>query len=166
MTIPEPSYISVAEAKANTLVTGLSSLGNEDVKKLIQRAEAQIDKHVRRQQHHPDDENTDRVFPRLEDDDCGTPVIPLDVALACLAQVEHLYREWWAVDKTKAVPVQKDVTGESIGGDGSYSADYAHEGSFRTENLLCDDAKSYLDGYVNRFVPLSVTDPDDVPPPT
>ena len=165
MTIPDPTYITAAQVASNTLITALANLGEENVTKIIKRAEGQIDKYVGRQEHHPDDDNTDRVFPRLEDDDCGSPVIPLDISHACLAQVEFLYTQWWSTSGTTQEPVSRDVKSESIGGDGSYSAAYG-DGPVRPGDLLCAQAKMYLDGYVNRFVALSVTDPDTVPSPT
>lgn len=168
MTIPDPTYITEAEVTANTLITALGSLSTDQRKKLIQRAESQIDKYVGRQQHHPDDDNTDRVFPRVEDfdEDSGDPIIPLDVSQACLAQVEYLYTQWWSTRTTTQEPVEKNVQSENIGGDGSYSATYANNGMTTAADMLCPQAKALLDGYVARFVPLSVTDPDDVPPPT
>jgi hypothetical protein len=168
MTIPDPTYITAAEVAANTLITALTNLAAENTTKLIQRAEAQIDKYVGRQQHHPDDDNTDRVFPRLEDfdEDSGATIIPLDISQACLAQVEYLYTEWWSVSSTSQTPVERNVESESIGGDGSYSATYGNGGMTTSADLLCSQAKALLDGYVARFVGLSVTDPDDVPPPS
>lgn len=167
MTIPDPTYITEAEVAENTLITALAALSTENRKKLIQRAESQIDKYVGRQEHHPDDDNTDRVFPRLEDiDDYDNPIIPLNISQACLAQVEYLYTQWWSNSSTTQEPVEKNVQSEDIGGDGSYSAAYANNGMTTAADLLCSQAKALLDGYVARFVPLSVTDPDDVPPPT
>jgi hypothetical protein len=168
MTIPDPSYITVEEVEANTLIEALATLGEENITKLIQRAEDQIDTHVGQQKHHPDDENTDRVFPRENDfdPDTGTVLIPYLVSKAALSQVEWLYTQWWSTRTTTQPKANRDVTSESIGGDGSYSADYASEGKLFPEAMLCDQARAYLSGFVSRFVPLSVTDPDDVPPPT
>lgn len=167
MTIPEPTYITEADVASNTLIEGLSSLSAENRKKLIKRAESQIDKYVRMQPHHPDDTNTDRVFPREQDsDDQGYPIIPLAVSEACLAQVEHLYLKWWSTRTTSAIPVNKGVASESIGGDGSYSATYSNDGESSSADILCDQAKAFLEGLVSRFVQLSVTDPDDVPTPS
>lgn len=163
MTIPDPSYITAEEVKLHTLIAGLKTLSKESITTLIQRAEGQIDKHVGWQEHHPDDENTTRVFPRLLDDDCGSPIIPYDVSMACLAQVEHLYTQWWAKSATTLEPSNREVKSESIGGDGSISVEYA--GPARPDDMLCDQAKAYLSGFVNRVVAISVTDPDDVPPP-
>ncbi|MDB5344259.1 MAG: hypothetical protein JWP89_2636 [Schlesneria sp.] len=168
MTIPDPTYITEAEVAANTLITALASLSPADRTKLIQRAESQIDKYVGQQQHNPDDDNTDRVFPRMEDfdEDTGYPIVPLAVSQACLAQVEYLFTQWWGTSSISQQTVQKTVSQESIGGDGSYSATYANDGKTTGVDLLCTDAKAFLDGYVSRFVGLSVTDPDDVPPAT
>lgn len=177
MTIPEPSYITESDVAENTLITGLQSLSTENRKKLIQRAESQIDKYVGRQPHHPADSNTDRVFPRVQDYQIvgsasgithypDTPQIPLEVSEACLAQVEYLYTQWWSTSTTTQAPVQKNVESENIGGDGSYSATYANGGKSSAEDMLCAEAKAKLEGFVNRFVPLSVTDPDHVLPPT
>ena len=150
MTIPDPTYISVDEVVANSLVAALIELEPADITKLIQRAESHIDRYVGRQQHHPDDENTDRVFPREVDyDDEGAAIIPLPVSEACLAQVEYLYLQWWSVRETGSMPVQRDVTTESIGGDGSYSASYADEGKVFADATLCAQAKMFLNGFVS-----------------
>lgn len=162
MLLPDPTYLAVAELKANTLITGLSSLPDGDITKLIQRAERDIDNHVGQQTHHPEDDNTSRVFPRAEDDDCGTPVIPLKVSEACLAQVEDLFLKWWPNRTTSQPKVHRDVASEDIGGDGSYSATYADEGKTTAENALCAQARFCLTGYASRFAPLSVADPDSV----
>jgi hypothetical protein len=168
MTRPEPSYISVAEIKEATFIDGLKTIGDENIKKLIQHAEGQIDNHVGRQKHHAHDSNLDRVFPRCEDyqitqvngcrtEDFDTPVMPLAVSEACQMQVEHLYLNWWPNRATAQMPVSRGVSSEDIGGDGSYSVDYAPT-SF-AEATLCDAAKAKLTGFVSRTAAMSLSRP-------
>jgi hypothetical protein len=121
MTIPAPTYLSVAELKSSTKITALAALSDGDLTYLLQTAEDTIDAYVGRQRHHPDDENTDRVFPRAMDEENDAPVIPYLVSRACLRQVEWLYTQWWPTSATEELPVEHDLESESIGGDGSYS---------------------------------------------
>lgn len=176
MTIPDPSYITEAEVKENTLITALSSLAEADVKKLIQAAEDHIDKYVGRQPHHPRDSNLVRVFPREQDfsrvgsgsgiaEYPDTPEIPYEVGVACLRQVEWLYQQWWPNRATSQAPLQHAVTSRSIGGDGSYSESRAGGGVSFVEATLCDQAKVLLDGFRSRWAPIDVTDPRTVPSP-
>ena len=178
MTIPDPTYITADEIRAQTLITGLDNaqtISDENVEKLISIAEQQIDDYVGPQKHHYADSTIERVFPREQDyyiagSTSGpvpypdTPEVPLKVSLACLRQVEWLYTQWWTNRATKTLPSEKEVTAESIGGDGSYSADYANGGLGFTQSSLCDQARKLLQGFVSRFTGISVTDPDTSPP--
>lgn len=174
MTIPDPSYITEAELKANTLITALAALDDADVAKLITAAEDHIDKYVGRQPHHPMDSNLVRVFPREQDfsrvgtgsgiaEYPDTPEIPHDVGMACLRQVEWLYQQWWPNRAT--APLKHAVTDRSIGGDGSYSESLAGGGVSFVEATLCDQAKVLLDGFRSRWAAIDVTDPRTVPSP-
>jgi hypothetical protein len=182
VTIPDPTYITVDEVQENSLVTGLKDdsagvLGDADITKLIQHAEAQIDAYCGKQEHHPYDGNLDRVFPRAQDYSVvvsnglryeypRTPVIPLDVSTACLRQVEFLYLQWWPNRET-AQPTASNhaVEQEAAGGDGSYSATYSGGGTDLTAASLCDQAKVLLTGYRSRWAPLGTTDVRTSPAP-
>lgn len=178
MTIPDPTYITAAEVREQTLITGLAdaeTIDDDDLEKLISIAEDQIDSFVGPQKHHYADTNIERVFPREQDyyvegttggqePDPDTPEIPLKVSLACLRQVEWLYTQWWSNRATQTLPEAKATTSESIGGDGSYTADYAGGGVDFTSATLCDQAKALLQGFVSRFTGISVSDPDLTPP--
>src|SRR4051812_17693521 len=122
MTIPDPTYITAQEVKANSKITGLIALENADIEYLIQTAEDHIDGFVGRQKHHPYDDNIERVFPREEDyritSDAEYPLeheIPYLVSKACLAQVEHLYLNWWPNRETSQTPIKKDISEQDIG---------------------------------------------------
>jgi hypothetical protein len=155
VTIPEPSYVTAKEVKEQTLVTSLTDFATSDLNKLIQLAESQIDAYVCPQIHHPDDDNTSRVFPRRVDiDEDGNPEIPLQVSLACLRQVEWLYLQWWDNKDDQAMPTERDTQSESIGGDGSYSASYS-QGMDRA--TICLQAKALLANFVSRTVGISVS---------
>lgn len=165
--VPEPKYITADEIAAQTLITALANLGDADTDKLIQASEDMIDAHVGQQKHHPDDTDTNRVFPRVQDLDVdGYPTVPYRVSRATLAQVEWLYTEWWDVRATEMTPSEHAVESLAIGGDGSYRETRANKGGDFSSASLCDKAKSLLKGYVSRSAPLSVTDPKTVPIPT
>ncbi len=170
MTIPDPTYITAAEVKDQTRIPGLEALDNEDIEFLIQNAEDLIDAYVKPQKHHPKDTNINRVFPRVQDyqrigtgdgidSDPETPEIPYKVSLACLRQVEWLYSQWWPNVETAAIPTERTVESEDIGGDGSYSATYARGGMSLDGASLCDQAKTHLEGFVSRFTSLSTSHP-------
>lgn len=161
MTIPDPTYITVDELKTNTLLTGITSLSNADITKLIQIAEDQIDKFVGRQPHHPCDSNFDRVFPREQDyyrasgagyvdEDADVPVIPYNVSRAAQRQVEWLYKEWWPNRATETLPDNQPLQAQEIGGDGSIREVFARGGLSLNEASLCDEAKQLLDGFRKR----------------
>ncbi len=175
MTIPDPTYVTAQEVKDETLITALGALEAQNIEKLIKVAEAQIDAYCCKQPHHPFDSNVDRVFPREQDYQVtgaaggpleypDRPQIPLDVSLACLRQVEWLYTQWWSNSATDLPPSNRAVTSESIGGDGSWSGDYAKGGSDFAEASLCEQARGLLEGYRSRTAPLSLTRPSDVIP--
>jgi hypothetical protein len=171
MTIPDPTYITVDEVKEQTRITGLEALDDDDVAFLIQNAEDQIDAYVKKQPHHPNDTNIERVFPRVQDyqrtgtgsgidhDPC-VPAIPYKVSLACLRQVEWLYSQWWPNVATEQIPVVPTIESEDIGADGSYAATFARGGMNLDEASLCDQAKLQLDGFVSRFTGLSTSHPN------
>lgn len=164
--VPAPSYITVAELRAQTLIKQLSEIGDGDIETLIQIAEDQIDAYVGPQEHHPDDINVSRIFPRLYDTDGNNePAVPYQVARASLRQVEWLYTQWWCERETTSLPIENTVKQRSIGGDGSYSETLADGFGF-SQATLCDQAKALLKDYVSRAAPLDVTDPDTVPLPT
>ncbi len=168
MEIPDPTYITVAEVQEHTLVTNLATANEADIKKLIQVAEGQIDKHCGRQLHHPNDSNLARVFPREQDfartsgggtieQDPDTPEIPLDVSTACLRQVEWLFVNWWANRATESTPVLHQAEQVDIGADGSYSETRRPMPDF-AQASLCAQAQAALKDYVSRWAALDVTD--------
>ncbi len=170
MEFPEPSYITVEEVKANALIPVPTGMQDGDITKLIQMAEGQIDKHVGRQPHHPNDDNIDRVFPRAQDyvrssggGDPDSPDIPLCVSEACLRQVESLFG-WWPNRASMPLPTYQLVYQRAIGADGSYSETRARGGvSSATETALCEAARAALDGLVSRWAGIDVTDVDTIP---
>ncbi len=175
MTVPDPTYITADEVKEQTSLAALKNLLDADIDLLIRTAEDQIDSYVGPQEHHPYDTNIVRVFPRQQDFQIiGTasgqarypdrPEIPYKVSVACLRQVEWLYTQWWPNKATAQIPVERVVESESIGGDGSYDATYARGGVSFAESSICEQAKTLLNGFVNRFTGLSTTNPDDVLP--
>lgn len=168
MPVPTPSYITAAEVKTQSKIAALITLADTDIDTLIEVAEDQIDAYVGPQQHHPEDNNLDRVFPRAVDyertndgDDRDTPVIPYKVTRATLRQVEFLFLNWWPNKATAEMPTNKAITDQDIGGDGSYSVSYAHGGVDFSAASLCDAAKTLLDGFRSRWAGLSVSHPDD-----
>lgn len=168
MPVPTPSYITAAQVDEQSMIMGLTDLEDDDINSLIAVAEDQIDAFVGPQEHHPEDDNLDRVFPRVQDysrsnegDDRDTPVIPYKVTRATLRQVEFLYAQWWPTRATAEMPTNKPVTDEEIGGDGSYSASYAHGGVDFSAASLCDASKALLEGFRSRWAGISVTHPDD-----
>jgi len=165
--VPDPTYITADEVKEQTLISGLESLEEPGRKKLIQLAEDQIDAYVGPQEHHPDDETENRVFPRVEDvDDDGYAAIPYKVSRACLRQVEFLYTEWWDERTSALLPTNIEREQVSIGGDGSYSESRARGGTADGKCSLCDAARELLKGFVSRTCGIDVTDPDYVPTPS
>lgn len=163
MTVPEPSYITAAEVREQTLIAGLKeedTIDNANLAILIQSAEDQIDAYVGPQKHHPDDDNDDRVFPRDSDEDLdGYPQVPYQVARACLRQVEWLYTQWYPSRTTDQLPVEHDVQSEDIRADGSYSVDYARGGMDLSAASLCPQARVMLDRFRSRFSQIGVSDP-------
>ena len=165
--VPDPSYITAAEVRDQTLVADLRELGDEDLSILIQTAEDQIDAFVGPQEHHPDDPTTDRVFPRLYDtDDDGHPAVPYKVSRATLRQVEWLFVQWWPARDIAELPVEHPVKERSIGGDGSYSEILSGEGIDFSRATLSQSAQTLLNGFVSRTAGIDVTDPDKVPLPS
>lgn len=165
--VPDPKYITVAEVRTQTLIEDLRDLGDGDMKILIQTAEDQIDAYVGPQEHHPDDETTVRVFPRLYDtDEDRNPEIPYKVSRATLRQVEWLYTQWWNDRETSELPVEHAAKERSIGGDGSYSETLAGEGIDFSRATLSQSAQTLLNGFVSRTAGIDVTDPDKVPLPS
>lgn len=176
MTVPAPTYISAADVIAQTFLTGLQELNPENITRLIQAAEGQIDKYVGPQPHHPYDDNLDRVFPRAQDFSIvqsggvrreypETPVIPLDVSMACLKQVEWLFLQWWPNRETAQAPVKNyDITDRAIHADGSYSESRANAGDFE-KATLCPETKGYLANYRSRWAGIGTTDTRTSPPP-
>ena len=166
-TVPDPTYITAAEIRSQTLIEALGDLGDADLNTLIQIAEDQIDAFVGPQEHHPDDAVTDRVFPRLIDrDDNGLPTIPYKVSRATLRQIEWLYTQWWCDRETTDLPTEHPVKQRSIGGDGSYSETLAGEGTDFSRATLSQSAQTLLNGFVSRTTGIDVTDPDTEPLPT
>ncbi len=174
MTIPDPTYITKEEVAAQTLITGLAALG-PDIDKLISIAEGQIDAYCGPQAHHPWDTNIDRVFPREEDYNIvgttsgpvhyrNTPVIPLEISVATLRQVEWLYTQWWPNRATALPQSDRPVEQESISGDGGWSGTYAKGGVDFSQASICEQARGLLERFRSRTASISVTKPDDVVP--
>lgn len=173
MTLPEPTYITVDEVKANTLITALQSLDDESITKIIQLAEGHIDAFCGPQPHHQYDDNLNRVFPREQDFSVvggssgfteypDRPEIPHNVGVACLRQVEWLYTQWWSDRATEQPSVDYPVEARQIGGDGSYSETLARGGMALSEATLCEQARVLLQGFKAGTAPLSLTKPDHV----
>jgi len=177
MTVPDVSYITGEEVTANTLLTGLAALSEPNREILIAIAEDQIDSYVGPQPHHYADTNIDRVFPRSEDfyrvgtgdgieEYPDTPEIPYQVSRACLRQVEYLYTNYWDNRTSSLLPIKRELSSVSIGGDGSYSATRARGGTQDGEEELCEAARKLLKGFVSRTCGIDVTDPDLCTSPT
>lgn len=180
MTVPDPSYITADEVKANILVTGLKdgstgALSDDDINTLILTAEDQIDAFCGPQPHHPYDDNLTRVFPRAQDfvvvvtggvrrDYPELPDIPYNVSRACLRQVEFLYTQWWPTRATTELPTRYAVQSQSIGGDGSYSETRARPTDFSSASL-CDQAKLLLTNFRSSFCGIGTTDVRTSVPP-
>jgi len=87
-----PFYQTASEITGSTRIGDLRDANDNSVNPLILEAEDLIDAFVGDQPHHLDDDNTDRVFPRREDeDDDGNAEIPEKVKRATLAIVEMLF---------------------------------------------------------------------------
>ncbi|MFW5720786.1 MAG: hypothetical protein ACOCWW_00205 [Bacteroidota bacterium] len=89
-----PFYLTADEVKSTTRITSLSSSDNDSlINKLIVETEDLVDAYCGKQEHHPDeDDNLDRVFPRIQDeDDDGNFIIPDAVKRAALIVVEVLF---------------------------------------------------------------------------
>ncbi len=145
VTLPAPTYVTVAILKARSSFEFPKDLSNEDLTYLIQTAETQIDGYVGPQRHHPADDNEHRVFPRAEDiDRHGAVIIPLHVTEACVAQVEWLYQEWWTGGLNQTQPLQHPVSTLNMGADGSYSEQRTQKGLDYSAATLCEQAKAKL----------------------
>lgn len=147
VTLPEPTYITVALVKSMSRNLGLSKQASvEDIKYLIQVSEGQIDDYVGPQLHHPDDTNEHRVFPRMEDEnDAGTVIIPLKVTEACLAQVQWLYEQWMpTIAEDSNVPVEHDVKAHAMSDSGAYNSVRTAAGIDFASATLCEAAKAKL----------------------
>lgn len=165
-TAPDPTYITAAEVQDETLDTVLAALEDTVINKLIKRAESQIDAFCRKQPHHPDDDNEDRVFPRDIDNDIdGNAEIPVAVHEACLLQVEHLYRTWYAVDKTAAKKEQHNVKSYGVTGDGGYNEVRAGAGRDDAAAQLCAEARSRLSGYRKMSATMTLSGTSPTTPP-
>lgn len=162
MTVPDPKYITLAEVRAQTRIGALSDLSDGDLTDLIQTAEDQIDDYVGPQKHHPDDADTDRVFPRWGDVDSNDdPAVPYKVSRAALRQVEWLFTEWWDESSNSLLPMNHIAVERDMRGDGSYAEkrgkiDYA-------EAAIAPQARPLLMRFRSRTGKISVTDPENVP---
>ncbi len=144
---PDPTYITVAIVKLKSRNRELrEEASEEDITRLIEVSEGQIDDYVGPQRHHPDDANEHRVFPRYEDTDSnGEVIIPLKVTEACLAQVQHLFEQWMPSAETDSnVPVEHDVKGHNISDSGAYSEQRTAAGVDFASATLCEAAKAKL----------------------
>jgi|SRR5579863_1350280 len=171
MNTPSPSYILPSDVQQRTLIAALKSLDNDSLTTLIVAAEDMIDAYVGPQKHHWKDLNTDRVFPREQDIDQTlllngvisspneNPIIPYQVSVACLRQVEWLFTQWWSESTTDELPIQQDVKGEDIGGDGSYSATYVRDGLDLSSATLSPNARVLLGRFRSKFAGIDVSDP-------
>lgn len=166
-TVPDPTYITPIEVRTQTLIESLKSLSDDDLTILIQTAEDQIDAFCGPQEHHPEDENIDRLFPRARDmDEDGNPEIPYKASRATLRQVEWLFTQWWEERETAELPLDHPIKDRSIGGDGSYSETLSGEGTDFSRATLSKAAQTLLGGFQSRAAAIDVTDPDRVPLPT
>ncbi len=166
MDVPDVSYITVTDLKAQTLIEALKNLADADVTTLIQTAEDMIDAYVGRQQHHRYDTNVTRIFPRVEDyvrtnlaEYPAKPEIPYQVSRACLRQVEWLYTQWWPNKDTEELPVDYDVSDVSIGGDGSISEKRVNAGVDFSSATLSVQARNLLTPFRSRIAGIAVSNP-------
>lgn len=146
--LPGVTYNSASEIQEDSKVIP-ESMEDGDIETLIQLAEGHIDDYVGLQEHHPDDTNVDRVFPRVEDvnETSGLPEVPLAVYEATLRQVEYLYLNWWDEKESKLLPMSHDLKAYSVTGEGGYSEQRAKGGSDHSAGLLCEQAKAKLVGF-------------------
>lgn len=144
--LPDPTYIDSVTLLERTRMTGIDALDDEDVTLLIQTAEEQIDAYVGPQRHHLEDTNVLRVFPRYEDTDSesGAVIIPAEVTMATLRQVEWLFEQWWSTRATQSQPTDHAKTNVNVGSDGSYSEQRTHKGLDFAGASLCEQAKALL----------------------
>ena len=167
MTVPAPTYLTVADVRAQSFIADLkdpSAIDDGDLTLLLQAAEDHIDGYVGRQRHPPYDTNVARVFPREQDyrrtnlaDYPYEPEVPYEVSRACLRQVEWLYSQWWPSRATDDLPVQLDVSQQDVGGDGTISETYARGGLDLAAATLCPQARATLSGYRNRSASISTS---------
>lgn len=158
--IPDPTYCTVEEFKAETMLPTPDSLNTEVITKLLKRAESQIDNFCGKQKHHPDDEDNLRLFPREDDEDeFGNPEIPLAVFEATILQVEFLYTQWSSSGTSSTqMPEQHQVSRFAVGGDGSYSEDRAAGGKDDAAAQLCAAARAKLTNYRRRSGRMLLSD--------
>lgn len=163
LTRPDPSYISVADVRANTLIANLkltAQISDDNLKIVIQNAEDMIDAYVGAQRHHWKDTNTNRVFPREEDvDTSNNPEVPYRVSMACLRQVEWLYTQWYSTATTDEMPIVHGVESEDIGGDGSYAYKAAMGGMDISRATMAPNAQALLEGIRSKLATIGVSDP-------
>lgn len=164
---PTISYITLAEVRSETTnqdcIADASVISDDELTKLVKRAETAIDAYVGRQKHHPDDTNIDRVFPREIDFDIdGNAEIPYQVHDACLYQIEFLYSSWYAVDKTQPVPEQHQIKSYGVTGDGGYNETRTGGGRDDAAAQLCPQARGTLKGFVDKTAKMLLSEPREV----
>jgi len=164
--VPDPTYITIALVKAQTKIDGLTTLADGDLTTLIQTAEEMIDAYVGPQRHHIYDTNIYRVFPREQDFQRTNlvewptlPIIPLNVTRACLRQVEWLFTQWWPNKATDEIPVDYDVTGIDMGGDGSVSETRVRKGLDFSSATMSVQARHLLKDYHSKAAGIAVSKP-------
>lgn len=170
MDVPDVTYITVEDLKAQTLISALAVLGDDELTTLIQTAEDMIDAYVGRQKHHYFDTNITRVFPRVEDyqrtnfiEFPAIPEIPYQVSRACLRQVEWLYSQWWPNRETDEIPVEYDVASVDVGGDGSVAEKRVRDGLDFSSATLSVQARNLLTPFRSRVAGISVSNPRGTP---
>lgn len=149
-------YITAAEVRDQTSISTLAALGDAAIETLILRAEIRIDGYFGKRPHHPDDEDTEHVFPRKGDEDEeGTPTIPAKVKTATLYAVELLHVQGLpATAGDMSAPMQS----ENISASGySYNRGSQREAQRAArEALLPTESKMLLDQLTAKTFPLSV----------
>lgn len=153
MPVGTPKYITAAEVKAKTSITGLQNLSDSAVDSLIVRAEDRIDAYFGERPHHEDDADTHRVFPRkiIDQDDDGNPIIPYEVESSTFYTVEMIYLDG---NPQSAEDFKGGFESENISA-GGYSYKKASRRDAANE-LLPVESKMLLDKLLRQSYQLSV----------
>lgn len=119
------TYITPAQAKEKSRVTGISAESDENLEKLITEAEPLVDSYCGFWEKA--DEDQARLFPRVDEE-----TIPQEVTDATLAVVEQLFLQ-------DAPTLEGEITEERIG-------DYSYKKSAASTDPIPERAKILLRG--------------------